>query len=291
MARGAAPQSRQPGLVEPGPARHVERSWVDAPLRRAAPDRIRRQPAGHTRLPPTALEDGGASGVRHVPGHRDHHGPVGPGPREWRRHGARRVAARERVQSRGAPGGGPPHLGTRRGRMHDGGRHPRSRGTRRDAAARQAHLRLRRQRHLDRRRDPPLAHGRRRGPVRGLRLACHPRRGRPRCRERAAGASGGGRRNRPADVDLLPDDHRIRCAGQAGNGGGTRSGAWRGRSRGRPPAAQLGLSALRDSARRLSGLGHAGPGCGRRGELAGAPRALSGGLPRARGGVRAAHAG
>ena len=92
------PQPVQSRLVEPGPAGHVERSRLDAAVRRAAPDRLRRQPRRPPRLPAVALEDGGTSGVRNLPGHRDDDGSAWPGPRERGRHGAGGVAARAGVQ-------------------------------------------------------------------------------------------------------------------------------------------------------------------------------------------------
>ena len=99
VARGVAAQPVQSPLVEPRPARHVERSRLDAALRRAAPDGLRRRPGRPPRLPPVALEDGGTSGIRDLPGYRDHDGPAGPGPRERGGHGAGGVAAGAGVQS------------------------------------------------------------------------------------------------------------------------------------------------------------------------------------------------
>ena len=69
--------------------------------------------------------------------------------------------------------------------------------------------RLRRQRHLDRRRDEGLVHRRHAQALRGLRLARDPRRRRPRRRRRSTRAIEAAHAvDRPADAHLLQDDHR-----------------------------------------------------------------------------------
>ena len=90
-----------------------------------------------------------------------------------------------------------------------------------------------------------LVHRRHAEALRGLRLAGDPRRRRPR--------PGGGRARDPqgeareveADADLLQDDHRLRRAEQAGQGGTPRRGARRRRSRARAQDARLAVRALR----------------------------------------------
>ena len=290
MAGGAALQPRQPRLVGPRPCGDVEWPRLDAALRRAAPHRLRRQHRRPPQLPAAAFEDGGAPRIRHLPRHRDDHRPAGPRARQRRWHGPRRVAARPGVQPGRLPPGGPPDVGARRGRLHDGGRHARSRGPRGHIGTRQAQLPLRRQRHLHRRRDAALAHGGRPGAVRGLWLARRSGRGWSRRRRSARGAHGGGRRGRAAHADLLQDDHRLRGPGEGRHGRGPWSGVGTRRGRRDAAAAQLGLRGLRDSAGGLRGLGHAVPGRPARSGVAKPPRCVSEHVPGTRGGIRAAHA-
>ena len=112
----------------------------------------------------------------------------------------------------GPRGGRPPHLGVPRRRLPDGRRVARGLLARRHAQARQAHLLLRRQRHLDRRRGARLVHRRHAEALRGLRLARGARRGRPRSGGHRARHPGRQGRARPAVAHLLQDHHRLGLA-------------------------------------------------------------------------------
>ena len=107
---------------------------------------------------------------------------------------------------------------------------------------------LRRQRHLDRRRDEGLVHRRHAGALRGVRLA------RDRPTSTATTSTRSTRRSRtriasqrPADAHLLQDDHRQGRAAQGGHRRSARRGARRKGSRGHARGARLDVSAVRDS--------------------------------------------
>ena len=128
-----------------------------------------------------------------TPGSRDHHRAARPGHRQRGGHGARGEAARRAVQPPGLRHRRSPHLRVPGRRLHDGRRLARGVLARRHAGPRQADRDLRRQRHLDRLREgqhPPVVHRRRAPPLRGLRLAGDPERGRPRRRGGGPGAAG-----------------------------------------------------------------------------------------------------
>ena len=91
---------------------------------------------------------------------------------------------------------------------------------------------LRRQRHLDRRRNEGLVHRRHARPLPGLRLERDPARRRARRRSRRPRDPRRAPRHRSAHAHLLQDDHRQRLAAQAGDGRGARRGAGRKGSRG-----------------------------------------------------------
>ena len=91
-----------------------------------------------TQLPAVRLAHGGPPGGRPAPRHRDDDRPARPGPRQCRRHGARREAARGHVQPARARDRRPPHLRVPRRRLPDGRRFARSLLAGRHAQARQA---------------------------------------------------------------------------------------------------------------------------------------------------------
>ena len=110
---------------------------------------------------------------------------------------------------------------------------------------RQADRVLRRQQHLHRRRGRRVVHRRHPGPLRGLRLARDPGRGRPRRRRRRHRDPWRARGHRSAVAPVLQDDHRIRRAGQGGQGIRARRTARRRRDRG--DARSAGLAPIRPS--------------------------------------------
>ena len=99
-------------------------------------------------LPPARLQDRGPSRVRPRPRHRDDHRPAGPGPRQRRRHGARRAPAQRAAGRRHRRS---LHLRGGRRRLPDGGPQPRGDLARRPPQAQQADRAVRRQSDLDRR--------------------------------------------------------------------------------------------------------------------------------------------
>ncbi len=184
-----------PAVAGPRPLRAVERPRLDAAVLAAAPDGLSARDRAAQELPPVRLAHGRAPRARPAPRHRDHHRPARPGPRQRRRHGARREDPGRDLQPPGPRGGRPPHLGVPRRRLPDGRHLARSVLARRHAQARQAHLLLRRQRHLHRRRGARLVHRRHAEALRGLRLARGARRRRPRPGRRSSARS---RRRRPS---------------------------------------------------------------------------------------------
>ena len=118
-------------------------------------------------LPPARLQDRRPPRVRPRAGHRDHHRPARPGPRQRGRHGARRAPAqRPRPAAHEATHRQPLHLCAGERRRPDGGHQPRGDLARRPPEAQQAHRAVRRQPYLHRR--PHLARRLRR-PARPLR--------------------------------------------------------------------------------------------------------------------------
>ena len=154
-------------------------------------DELKRFRQLHSKTPRT-------SGARPDARRRNDHGPAGTRARQCGRHGARRTAARRGIQPARPCDRRPSHLCLLRRRLPDGGHFARGGLARGLPRPGQADGALRRQRHLDRRRDEGLVHRRHAGQVRGLWLERDPprrrprhRRGRPRDPRRAA-------RHRPA---------------------------------------------------------------------------------------------
>ena len=78
-----------PALARPRPLRAVGRPRLDAALRAALSDRLRRHDDGRDQaFPPARQPHRGPSRIRPRRRHRDHHRPAGPGPRQRGRHGA-----------------------------------------------------------------------------------------------------------------------------------------------------------------------------------------------------------
>ena len=146
---------------------------------------------------------------RRAPGDRDHHRAARPGHRHRGGHGAGRAHAGGAVRQ---VAGGPPHLGDRLRRRHDGGHQPRSRRAGRASVPVQADRAVRRQPHLDRRRYRAVVL-RRRGEALFRLWLGHQARRRPR--------SGADRRGlvlrcalEEADADPVPHHHRPGRAAQ-----------------------------------------------------------------------------
>ena len=147
-----------PAWAGPRPLRALQRARLDAAVRAAAPHGLRGVDGRPQGLPPDALEDAGASGVRHDPGRGDDDRAAGPGTRQRGGHGARGEAAGRRVQPPRAHHRRPPDLRLPGRRLPHGGHLARGVLARGHAPARQARRPLRRQRHLDRRARRRLVH-------------------------------------------------------------------------------------------------------------------------------------
>ncbi len=238
-----------PAVGGPRPVRAVERARLDAAVLAAAPDGLSARHRAADELPAVRLAHRRPPGARPAPRHRDHHRAARPGPRQCGRHGAGGEDPRRDVQSPGPRDRRPPHVGVPRRRLPDGRRVARGLLARRHAEARQAHLLLRRQRHLDRRRGARLVHRRHAEALRGVRLARRPRRGWPRPGRHRARHQGGAGRAGPPVADLLQDHHRLGLAEQAGHRGHARRGARRGRGGRDPQAHRLAVRAVRRAGR------------------------------------------
>ena len=177
-------QSGQWPLARPRSVRALERPRLDAAVLGRLPHGLRDRARRAEELPPARLARSRASGARARARHRDDDGAARPRPRECRRHGARREASRGRVQSARLADRRSPHVRVPRRRLPDGRHLARGVLVRRHAEARQADRLLRRQRHLDRRRDARLVHGRHAEALRSVRLARRAERRRPRSRTR-----------------------------------------------------------------------------------------------------------
>ena len=132
-------QPGQPRLGRPRPLRAVERPRLDAALLAAAPDRLpARRSTTSQNFRQFGSQTAGHPEVDAAPRHRDHHRPARPGPRQCRRHGAGREAARRRVQPPRPRDRRPPHLRVPRRRLPDGRHLARGLLAGRHAEARQA---------------------------------------------------------------------------------------------------------------------------------------------------------
>ena len=207
-------------------------------------DELRRFRQLHSKTP-------GTSGARCHAGRGNDDGAARPGARQRGGDGLERTAAGGGIQPAGPRHRRPPHLRIRRRRLHDGRHLARSLLACRHVGLGQAHGLLRRQRHLDRRRDARLVHRRHAAPVRSVRLERHPACRRQQRRSRRRGNPGGARGHRSSDADLLQDGDRQGRADEGRHG----RGAWRsaGREGGGRDArrARLELPAVRNSARHL----------------------------------------
>ncbi len=206
-----------PRVGRPRPLRAVERARLDAAVFAAAPDGLSALDRRPRAIPAVRLAYGGTPGSRPAPRHRDDDRAARAGPRQCSRHGNRREVARGDVQPAVAHDRRPSHLRLPRRRLPDGRHFARGLLAGGHAAARQADLLLRRQRHLDRRRRPRLVHGRHAQAFRSLRLARRPERRRPRRGGHRSGDPGRQGRDATAHADLLQDHHRLGLAEQAGH--------------------------------------------------------------------------
>ena len=157
-----------PGLARPRPLRALGRPRVDAPVLGPAPGRLR-PPAGRARaLPPVGLAHARAPRAL-VLRHRDDDRAAGAGIRQRRRDGHGRALPARPLRRRRLRS---PRLRALLRRRPDGGRQRRGRLAGRAPRPGAARLPLRRQPDHDRRpHRPRLRDRRRRGPLRGLRLA------------------------------------------------------------------------------------------------------------------------
>ena len=256
MDPAPALQSEGSALAESRSLRALGRARLDAALRAAPPRRLRRHIGRSEEVPPTPLQDAGASRVPRHAGRRGHHRPARAGHRQRGGDGALPEDAR------GARGRRPHRqlrvrdlLGWRSdGRRGGGGLFPR-----RAPPAGKSHLPLRRQPRLPRRPHRRDVH---RGPaeaLRGVWLAHAADRGRERHRgdrsrcPRRPGGEGSAEPDRGAHRD------RVRLAAQ----GRHARGAWLAAGQGRSEAhqAEPGLAARADL-----------PGARRRARILGRPR-------------------
>ena len=146
-----AAQPRQSQVVRPRPLRPVGRTWLDAALQPAVPDRLRSAAGGDQTLSPTRQPYSGASRIRLCPGCGNDYRTAGTGlwHRGW--DGDRSQAYAGTVRPRRQRPVRPSHLFDRQRRRHDGRDFQRGGLAGRPSAAGQHHLSLRRQPHHHRR--------------------------------------------------------------------------------------------------------------------------------------------
>ena len=223
VPEGDAPRPLRPALAGPRPVRAVVRPLERDPVHPALPRRLGPRAGGPQVPAHLGQQDAGPPRVRAHGRRRDHDRPARPGRRQRRRHGdgrppRARSARPERCRGRVAVR--PLRLRHGQRRRPRGGREQRGVVDRRHPAARQPHPHLRRQRDLDRGQHRDRVHRRRRGALRGLRLArpdgrLDPRR--PRQQLRLQGGRPGSvrrdpqgpARHRPAELHPAPHDHRL----------------------------------------------------------------------------------
>ncbi len=171
LDQAPAAQPRRSGLVRPRPVRVVVRPRLDAPVRAAAPERLRSAPGRDPQLPSVGQPHAGASRVRAHPRGGDHHRAVGAGHGERGRDGDRAGAPGGPVRPARSAGARSPRLLPRERRRPDGGDLPRGGVAGGAPRAGQPDRLLRRQRHHHRRPDRARLRRRRRRAVRGVRMA------------------------------------------------------------------------------------------------------------------------
>ena len=254
------PRPGGPGVDRPRPVRALGGARKHAALQPPVPDGVRAHPRRPQALPALGQPDAGPPRTRRHPRRRGHHRAPRPGVRERGRDGDRGALARRHLQSARAGHRRPPDLRHRERRRPDGGRRLGSGVARRRPPSRPADRALRREPHHPLRHDQRHLLRRRRGALRGLRLAGAGRRRDGRGRGRR-GAHGSPRRRTSALSDRGAHAHRIREPEQARHVRGPRRAARQGRGpadqasvrlagRRRVPGAGGGAAGIRQGARR-----------------------------------------